>query len=116
LKATSRQEGLSQTELADLLDMEPIPVGRVIDRLEKTGFIERRADPTDRRRWRLHLTPKAHAVVDEMEIIAGELREDAFRGIARADLDTVMKTLAHMKENLAALDGLADEERERVKA
>jgi MarR family transcriptional regulator, transcriptional regulator for hemolysin len=116
LKATSRQEGLSQTELAEQLDMEPIPVGRVIDRLEKTGFIERRADPTDRRRWRLYLTPKAHAVVGEMEVIAGELREDAFRGIARADLDNLLRTLAHMKENLAALDVLAEEERERVKA
>jgi len=52
LKATSRQEGLSQTELAEYLDMEPIPVGRVIDRLEKTGFVERRSDPADRRRWR----------------------------------------------------------------
>ena len=76
-----RHEGLSQTELAEYLDMEPIPVGRVIDRLEKTGFVERRADPADRRRWRLYLTPKAHAVVDEMEVIAGGLRDDALRGI-----------------------------------
>ena len=52
LKATSRQEGLSQTDLAEYLDMEPIAVGRVLDRLEKTGFVERRADPGDRRRWR----------------------------------------------------------------
>ncbi|MFI4969356.1 MAG: MarR family winged helix-turn-helix transcriptional regulator, partial [Lysobacterales bacterium] len=53
LKTIRRSEGLSQTELADFLDMQPIPVGRVIDRLEKTGYIERRADPGDRRRWRL---------------------------------------------------------------
>jgi MarR family transcriptional regulator for hemolysin len=111
LKATSRQEGLSQTELAEYLDMEPIPVGRVIDRLEKTGFVERCADPGDRRRWRLYLTPKAHAVVGEMEMIASELSDDALRGIPRADLDTVMRTLTHMKENLAALDAAANEER-----
>jgi DNA-binding MarR family transcriptional regulator len=111
LKATGRQEGLSQSELADILDMEAIPVGRVIDRLEKTGFVERRADPADRRRWRLYLTPKAHAVVEEMEVIAGELRDDALRGIPRADLDALMRTLKQMKENLAALDAVANEER-----
>jgi DNA-binding MarR family transcriptional regulator len=111
LKATSRQEGLSQTELAELLDMEPIPVGRVIDRLEKTGFVERRADPADRRRWRLYLTQKAHAVVDEMETIASELRNDALRDVDRNDLDALMRVLAQIKENLAALDEPATEER-----
>ena len=111
LKATGRQEGLSQSELADYLDMEAIPVGRVIDRLEKTGFIERRADPGDRRRWRLYLTPKAHAVVGEMEVIAGELRDEALRGIPRAELDVMMRTLTQVKENLAALDAAANEER-----
>jgi DNA-binding MarR family transcriptional regulator len=104
LKATSRQEGLSQTELAEYLDMEPIPVGRVIDRLEKTGFVERRSDPADRRRWRLYLTPKAHAVVDEMEDIATGLREDALRGVERDDLDALMRVLGQIKENLVALD------------
>jgi len=111
LKATSRQEGLSQTELAEYLDMEPIPVGRVIDRLEKTGFVERRSDPADRRRWRLYLTPKAHAVVDEMEDIATGLREDALRGVERDDLDALMRVLGQIKENLVALDAQPVEER-----
>jgi len=111
LKATSRQEGLSQTELADYLDMEPIPVGRVIDRLEKTGFVERRSDPADRRRWRLYLTPKAHAVVDEMEDIATGLREDALRGVERDDLDALMRVLGQIKENLVALDAQPVEQR-----
>ena len=111
LKVTSRQEGLSQSEFAEHLDMEAIPVGRVIDRLEKTGFVERRADPADRRRWRLYLTPKAHAVVGEMEVIAGELRDDALRGIDRADLDTLMSVLNSIKENLATLDAPPEQER-----
>jgi DNA-binding MarR family transcriptional regulator len=111
LKATSRQEGLSQAELADYLDMEAIPVGRVIDRLEKTGFVERRSDPADRRRWRLYLTPKAHAVVDEMEDIARGLREDALQGVERDDLDALMRVLGQIKENLAALDAQPVEER-----
>jgi len=111
LKVTSRHEGLSQSELAEHLDMEAIPVGRVIDRLEKTGFVERRADPADRRRWRLYLTPKAYAVVGEMDVIAGELRDDALRGIERNDLDTLMSVLNRIKGNLATLDAPQDEER-----
>ena len=111
LKTIRRSEGLSQTELADFLDMQPIPVGRVIDRLEKTGYIERRADPGDRRRWRLYLTPKAHAVVAEMEVIAGGLRDDALRGIQRADFETLLRVLAQIKDNLVALDGAPNEER-----
>ena len=112
LKATGRHEGLSQTELAEYLDMEPIAVGRVIDRLQKAGFVERRADPGDRRRWRLYSTPKAHAIVDEMEVIAAGLRDDALRDIPRADLDALMQTLTKMKENLAALDATANEGKE----
>ena len=113
LKTIRRSEGLSQTELAEFLDMEPIPVGRVIDRLEKTGYVERRADPGDRRRWCLHLKPKAHAVVEEMEIIAGGLRVDALRGVKRADFETLLRVLAQLKENLVALDGAPDQERDR---
>ena len=111
LKATSRDEGLSQAELAEQLEMEPIPVGRVIDRLEKTGFIERRADPADRRRWRLYPTAKAHAVVGEMEEIAAGLRKDALRGVDQGDLDALMRVLGQIKENLAVLDAAASEER-----
>ena len=111
LKTIRRNEGMSQTELADFLDMQPIPVGRVVDRLEKTGYIERRADPGDRRRWRLHLTAKAHAVVDEMEVIAAGLRNDALRGIERGDFDTLLRVLAQIKDNLVALDGAPTEER-----
>jgi len=111
LKTIRRQEGLSQTELADFLDMQPIPVGRVIDRLEKTGYVERRADPGDRRRWRLYLTPKAHAVVAEMEVIAKGLRDDALRDIAREDFETLLRVLAQIKDNLVALDGAPNDER-----
>jgi MarR family transcriptional regulator, transcriptional regulator for hemolysin len=109
LKVIRRREGLSQTELADELDLEAIPVGRVIDRLEKTGYVERRADPTDRRRWQLHLTAKAHAVVDEMEVIAAGLRADALRGVSRADFDLLLRVLAQLKQNLVALDSAPDQ-------
>ncbi len=64
-----RQPGLSQKELAELLEVEPITVARLVDRLEARGLIERRADPADRRVWRLHLLPAAQGVLEEL---AGE--------------------------------------------
>ena len=105
LKAIWRNPGLSQAELADRLDMEPIPVGRVIDRLQKAGYVERRADPADRRRWCLYLTAKAQAVVAEMEVIAVGLRDDVLRNVKRADFDTLLRVLTQLKQNLVALDG-----------
>ena len=64
-----RQPGLSQKELAELLEVEPITVARLVDRLEARGLVERRADPADRRVWRLHLLPAAQGVLEEL---AGE--------------------------------------------
>ena len=114
LKAIGRQEGLSQIELADVLEMEAIPIGRVIDRLAEAGFVVRRPDPNDRRRWQLHLTDKAHAVVDDMEVIGRELRTDALRGVAREDFAAFERVLARMKENLVALDGSSTDKEKRT--
>ena len=104
LKRLSHDEGMRQNELAEFLDMEPIAVGRVIDRLQKAGFVERRADPNDRRAWRLHLTARSHAVVDDMESISSGLFRDAQKGISATDLKTMISVLARMKDNLNALD------------
>src|SRR5215468_9312139 len=108
LKRVHYGEGITQNELAEFLEMEPIAVGRVIDRLQKAGFIERRADPADRRVWRLHLLPKAHDVVDDMEQISSDLFRGAQRGISAAEMKQMMSVLTRMKDNLNALDD-ADE-------
>lgn len=104
LKAIGHQQGLSQRALAETLEMEPIPIGRVLDRLADAGFVERRADPRDRRCWRLFLTDKAHAVVDDMEVIARGLRVEALDGIEQEDFDAFLRVLIRIKTNLAALD------------
>jgi DNA-binding MarR family transcriptional regulator len=104
LKTLARQQGLSQRALAEQIEVEPIAIGRVIDRLVHAGFVERRADPHDRRLWRLHLTGKAHAVVDDMEVIADGLRDVALSGIGRAELDVFLRVLQRIKTNLAELD------------
>ena len=104
LKRLSHSEGMRQNELAEQLEMEPIAIGRVIDRLQKAGFVERRADPADRRAWRLYLTSRAHAVVDDMEQISTELFRHAQRGVSAADMRTMIDVLGRMKDNLNALD------------
>ena len=104
LKRIHQNEGISQAELADLLDMEPIAVGRVIDRLQKSGFIERRGDPGDRRVWRLHLLPQSMAVMGDIEAVASVVRTDCQVGVDPAELAIALKVLGQIRENLSQLD------------
>lgn len=103
LKRLSRDEGSTQVALSEFLEMDPIAVGRVIDRLQESGYVERRPDPRDRRCWRLYLTAKAHGVVDELDEIAGELRRDVLRGVKSADLKIAQALMLRVKDNLHAL-------------
>jgi len=103
-KVLYHREGLRQTELAEFLEMEPIAVGRVIDRLQAAGFVERRPDPKDRRAWRLYVTEQARVIVDDMEIIARDLRKDVTRGIGYDELKQALEVISRIKDNLQALD------------
>jgi DNA-binding MarR family transcriptional regulator len=96
-----KQPGLSQKELAEILEVEPITVARLIDRLEERGFVERRDDPHDRRIWRLHLRHSAQAVLHDL---AAE-RADMLRMVS-AGLDD--RTLRHLKEGLARMKANVD--------
>ncbi|AIF46844.1 MarR family winged helix-turn-helix transcriptional regulator [Dyella japonica] len=112
-KMLYHREGMRQTELAESLEMEPIAVGRVIDRLQAAGFVERRPDPKDRRAWRLYVTDQARSVIADMELIARGVRKDAAKGIPVPELEQALGVLNRMKENLQALDaGSAEEEGE----
>ena len=104
VKVLNLREGLRQTELADFLEMEPIAVGRVIDRLQAAGFVERRPDPSDRRAWRLHITAQARSVVDDMAVIGRGLRKDATVGITIDELQRALAVITQIKENLLALE------------
>ncbi len=109
MKRLHLTEGMTQSELAEMLELEPIAVGRVIDRLQQSEFVERRADPKDRRCWRLYLTERAHAVLDDMDVISRELRGDACVGVADADFEKLLQVLEKMKENLQWLDNPASQ-------
>lgn len=107
-KMLHHREGLRQTELAEFLEMEPIAVGRVIDRLQVAGFVQRRPDPTDRRAWRLYPTEQARVVIDDMVSIGRELRRDATRGVDPQELEQALAVISRIKENLLALEQRED--------
>ena len=90
--------GLRQTDLADLLDIEPITLTRIIDRLQEAGLVERSPDPTDRRAWRLHVTEKAQPVVEKLRAIANEMTAETFAGISLKDVETTRRVLAQVRE------------------
>jgi DNA-binding MarR family transcriptional regulator len=104
LKRIHMEEGTTQAALADVLDMEPIAVGRVIDRLQKAGFVDRQADPADRRCWRLHLTPQSLQVMDGIEAVAQGVRQDTLVGVDADELLTTIRVLQQIRDNLARLD------------
>ena len=72
LSLLNRNEGINQGGLAEMLEVEPITLGRMIDRLQDAELVERRADPADRRAWRLHITPKGHALLTTLQPFARE--------------------------------------------
>jgi MarR family transcriptional regulator, transcriptional regulator for hemolysin len=94
-----RQPGLRQIELADMLDVEPITLSRIVDRLEEAGLVERLADPSDRRAWRLHITAQARPLVEKLHAIADEMIAEAFAGIEPPDIEITRKVLGRVREN-----------------
>ena len=98
----TRTPGLRQVELADMLDVEPITLSRIIDRLEEAGHVERTPDPADRRAWRLQVTAGAMPLVKRLRAVAHDLVEEAFGGIDPRELETMRGVLAQVRENVAA--------------
>jgi MarR family transcriptional regulator for hemolysin len=95
-----RQPGLRQIELADMLDIEPITLSRIIDRLEEAGLVERSADPSDRRAWRLHITAKAQPLVKKLRAVADQMIAQAFGGIDPKDIEITRQVLAEVRDNV----------------
>ena len=98
----ARHEGIQQGGLAEILEIEPITLTRILDRLEQAELVERRAHPTDRRIRLLHLTPKAHPLLGEIFSIGAATREEALEGVAEAQRDQLFAILSAMKANLLA--------------
>jgi len=95
----TRTPGLRQVELADMLDLEPITLCRIVDRLEEAGLVERTRDPEDRRAWRLNVTERAQPLIEKLQGIGAVLVDQAFAGIDPKDIDIARKVLAQAREN-----------------
>lgn len=101
-----RYEGMTQSSLAEILEVENVTLGRHIDRLEDAGWVERRRDPSDRRVWRLHLATKSRPIIDRLNELSAEVREYAMNGFSRQDKDRLIETLLAMKNNLAEMNSV----------
>lgn len=97
-----QNEGISQAGLADLLEVQPITLARLIDRMQATGWVERRPDPDDRRAVRLYLTPRVEPIISEMWEAAARTRQLAMAGLPEDRREALIEILSHMKQNLLA--------------
>jgi DNA-binding MarR family transcriptional regulator len=95
-----REGGCTQTELAEDVEMDKAPLGRLLDRMEELGFVERRADPSDRRVRRVYQTGAAEMLDEPMWSVASGLFERALNGLTPVQIATLMALLEHLKQNL----------------
>jgi MarR family transcriptional regulator, transcriptional regulator for hemolysin len=102
VRRLERQPGLSQNELAAVVGVAPVTVARLIDRVEALDLVKRHEDPTDRRIWRLRVTPAAASALRDSECYQAELDELIIKGVDSAVLDLMIVGLRKMKANLSS--------------
>ena len=98
----SRHEGVRQIDLADLLEVQPITLARLIDQLAGDGLVERRSDPADRRAYQIYLTPAAAPQLAAIEKVATAIRADALRHLDDSQAEIVFHALRTMRDNLSS--------------
>ena len=96
----SREDGQTQAALADRLEISRVALGEAVDRLEKTGHVERRADLMDRRKWRVHLTQRSHDLLPLMFATSDELRAECFRDLHDDDIEQLRSILERLRGRL----------------
>ncbi len=97
------QEGLSQVDLADVLELQPISLVRLLDRLVEQGLVERRSDPRDRRANRLFLTIAGRQLADDLDSLRDAIATDVLQGVPTATVETSLKALRDVKERIKSL-------------
>lgn len=98
----SRHQGIRQVELAELLEIQPITLARLIDHLAGCGLVERRSDPLDRRAYQLFLTPAAAPQLDAIARVGEAIRIEALQGFSDKQAKQIMAALNKMRDNLGA--------------
>ncbi|QIL02628.1 MarR family transcriptional regulator [Sphingomonas sinipercae] len=102
LARLKREPGLRQVELADKLDVEPITLCRIVDRLEEAGLVERHRDPSDRRAWKLELTDKAEPVVARLRELVREFSSEILGSMGPAGVENLRAELKDVRAKVAA--------------
>jgi len=116
LAKLERTEGLKQADVAELMEMQPITLMRLIDKLCKAGLIERRGDETDRRINRLYLTGAARPLLAQLAVLRGEITRAALADISLSDAHRLIEQLQTVKDNVRnALQGNAPIDSEKMK-
>jgi DNA-binding MarR family transcriptional regulator len=95
-----QQEGLAQVDLADVLELQPISLVRLLDRLVEHGLLERRPDLRDRRANRLFLTARGRQLVDDLDSLRDSIATDVLQDVPTAAIETSLKTLQDIKERI----------------
>ena len=109
LAAIRRTPGINQAAVAAWLEVEAITAGRMVDRLERAGLVERRADPADRRTWHLYLTPRADHQMERLSTYADGVFAEALAGFSDAEHGQLLALLERVRANLTAgIDDAAD--------
>ena len=103
LVRVDRSEGLNQSELAEVLDLQPITLTRLLDKLCDSGLIERRPDPADRRAKRLFLTTAARPLLEQLGTLGEETMADTLAGVEGESVQEMVAKLAVVKDNLRRL-------------
>ena len=96
----SRKDGMTQSQLAEELDLGKVAIGGLIDRLEKSGLVRREADATDRRVNRVFLQPRSKQLIAKMRRVSHQMNEVILKGLQHDDLEIFASTLEGMKHNL----------------
>lgn len=103
----SRNEGMTQVALAESLEIQPITLTRLIDRMESAGWVERRTHPLDRRAVQLYLTAQAQPILEQMHARASDTLSEALRGVSPRAQRQLVTTLEQIKHNLGAAEVVA---------
>ncbi len=96
-----RHEGIRQGPLAELIEVEPITLSRMVDRLVEAGLLERRADPADRRAWQLYLTARAADLLGGIRPAVEALNEESLEGLSAAERDQLVDLVERVRANLS---------------
>ncbi len=101
LSILRRKPGINQAKLAVLMEIEPITLVRLLDRMEKTGWVERRKDPLDRRANSVVLSDKVSGILTEMKAISRKLRQEALMGFSEEEHEQLVGYLQRLKTNIS---------------